>query len=70
MDLEKLIVWAEGDTQNAIELRCDPMGPLDVEAAADALGCEIDQVNFCAPGEMDAYGVSLKTDIFQRPRLA
>jgi hypothetical protein len=58
------IFWADGKTQSAIQTNADT----DLEIIAGDLGCEVDQVNQCAPGEMDAYGVSLKTDIFQRPK--
>lgn len=68
MEDDKVIVWADGDTQNAIEMDVRPMSGVDIEAAAIRLGCEPEQVNQCAPGEVDAYGVSLKTEIFNRPK--
>ena len=66
--MEKLIIWADGQTQQAAELAIDPREGFDVEGAADLLGCEVDQVNSCKPGEMSAYGVSLASDPFQAPK--
>lgn len=68
MQVEKVIVWADGDTQNAIEMNVYQMEGVDIEAAADLLGCEFEQVCTCSHGQMDAYGVSLKTEMFQRPK--
>ena len=61
------IFWKPGDTQNAIELRRSDFDSAfeELEAAADMLGCGIDDVCVCSAGEKSAYGVSLKTDMFQ-----
>jgi hypothetical protein len=68
MENNKRVVWAEGDTQNAIEMDVRPMEGVDIEVAASVLGCEVEAVNQCLPGEVDAYGVSLKTEMFERPK--
>jgi hypothetical protein len=68
-DTWTLIVWAEGDEQNAIEMNVRPMCGVDIELAASLLNCGLDAVNQCSLGEMDAYGVSLKTEMFKRPKL-
>jgi hypothetical protein len=65
--LEPRIFWKEGDTQNAIELRRSDFDSAfeELEAAAYMLDCGIDDVCVCSAGEKSAYGVSLKTDMFQ-----
>jgi hypothetical protein len=68
MDNATYIVWADGDTQNAIEMNVRPMEGVDIEAAASLLCCEVEAVNQCSPDQMDAYGVSLKTEMFERPK--
>lgn len=55
-----LVYWADGDTQNAILAN-------DIESAADILGIGIEDVNQCTAGQMAAYGVAMKEDIFQAP---
>lgn len=67
MERETLIVWAEGDEQNAIEMNVRPMEGVDIEVAASLLRCGVEDVCQCSEGEMDAYGVSLKTEMFKRP---
>lgn len=66
--MKKIIIWADGQTQQAQEITIDPAQGFDVESAATFLGCEIDEVNQCAPGEVAAYGVSLASDPFQAPK--
>jgi len=68
MQDDKVIVWVDGDTQNAIEMDVSPMTGVDIEAAATLLGCDIEHVNQCSPDQLDAYGVSLNTEMFKRPR--
>ena len=53
-----LVYWADGDTQNAIHAS-------DIESAAYIFGIDLEEVNQCTPGEMEAYGVAMKDDIFQ-----
>ena len=67
MSTETIIVWADGQTQNALEIEVFEGDPLDVDFAATKLGCEFEQVNQCSPGEMRAYGVALRDDVFQAP---
>ena len=59
MIVEKVIIWAEGKPSEAIEMLVHPLKAFDIEAAAVLLNCEVDQVNQCSFGEMDAYSVSL-----------
>ncbi len=67
MTTEKMIIWADGDVLNGQEIELSPFDGLDVDFAAKRLGCDPSEVNFCRPGEMDAYGVTLKDDGFIRP---
>jgi hypothetical protein len=66
--MEKAIIWADGAIDCAIEIDVPEMSGVDIEKAASLLGCDADQVNQCRPGEMDFYGVTLKDDIFTRPK--
>jgi hypothetical protein len=68
MQDDKVIVWADGDTQNAIEMDVRPMSGVDIDLAAFMLGCEPGEVNQCSPDQLDIYGVSLKTEMFKRPK--
>lgn len=58
---ESIIVWAEGKTQDAIVIDVKQGEALDIETAADLLGCTFEEVNQCSPGSMSAYGVSFAT---------
>jgi len=61
MEEFKVVVWADDDPHNAIEMEVKPMSGPDIELAATLLGCEPEQVNLCRHGEMDFYGVALKS---------
>lgn len=62
----KQIIWADGRTTEGLEIDFDDF--LDYEHAAILLDCEINQVNICSEGEIHAHGITLKSDIFYRPK--
>ena len=56
---ETLVIWEDGKEDQAIEVTV-PLYGADAEALADTLGCDIEALNMCSPGQMDFYGVTLK----------
>lgn len=60
METQKMIIWADGDKLNAIEVDADT----ELESCANLLNCDVDAVNSCTVGQMGYHRVSLRDDPF------